>query len=150
RRATPDDRQCPHCRAPRRARQGLQDRWRAHRLLRHESGRPGRTGPIVRRAVGPDQFWFSPDSRAAKTALDHVGATWVSRGPSGASADRVTTFLRTVYGLMFVGLGITAAVADAVAGSPAIIRTIASNHLLFVGVLTVELGLVFYLSARVQ
>ena len=39
----------------------------------------------------------------------------------------------------------------AVAGSPAATRTIASNHLLFLrGALVAELGLVVYLSARVQ
>jgi hypothetical protein len=67
-----------------------------------------------------------------------------------APAERVTTFLRAVYGWMCVGLGITAAVAVAVAGSPAIMQAIASNRLLFVGALVAELGLVFYLSARVQ
>lgn len=51
---------------------------------------------------------------------------------------------------MFVGLAVTAAVAAAVASSPVIMQTLASNRLLFVGALVVELGLVFYLSARVQ
>src|SRR5881397_1780148 len=51
---------------------------------------------------------------------------------------------------MFVGLGVTAVVAAVVAGSPAAMRTIASNHLLFLGALVAELGLVVYLSARVQ
>jgi len=41
-------------------------------------------------------------------------------------------------------------VGAAVAGSPAATRTIASNHLLFLGALVAELGLVVYLSARVQ
>jgi len=67
-----------------------------------------------------------------------------------AAAERVTAFLRTVYGWMCVGLGITAAVAYAVAGSPAIMQTMASNRIVFVGALIAELGLVFYLSARVQ
>lgn len=67
-----------------------------------------------------------------------------------ASAVRVTAFLRAVYWWMFVGLAVTAAVAAAVASSPVIMQTLASNRLLFVGALVVELGLVFYLSARVQ
>lgn len=67
-----------------------------------------------------------------------------------AAAERITTFLRTVYGWMFIGLGLTAAVASAVAGSPAIMQTVTSNHILFAGALIAELGLVFYLSARVQ
>jgi uncharacterized protein len=67
-----------------------------------------------------------------------------------ASAERVTAFLRAVYGWMFVGLALTAAVAAVVASTPAIVQTLASNRLLFVGALVVELALVFYLSARVQ
>ena len=66
-----------------------------------------------------------------------------------APAERVTTFLRAVYGWMVVGLAITAVVAAAVASSPTLARIFASNHLLFIGVLVAELGLVFYLSARV-
>ena len=67
-----------------------------------------------------------------------------------ASAERVTAFLRKVYGWMFVGLGITAAVAFAVAGSPSIARAVFSNQILFFGLIIAELGLVFYLSARVN
>jgi len=82
--------------------------------------------------------------------MDDFTATRVSPVTADAAAERVTAFLRTVYGWMFVGLGVTAAVAYAVAGSPAIMQTIASNHILFAGALIAELGLVFYLSARVQ
>ena len=67
-----------------------------------------------------------------------------------ASAERVTTFLRAVYGWMFVGLAITAAVAATIMSSPAFVQMVASNRVLFVGALVAELGLVFYLSARVQ
>jgi hypothetical protein len=67
-----------------------------------------------------------------------------------AGAARVTEFLRKVYGWMFVGLGTTAAVAFGVAGTPALVRALFSNRFLFFGLLAVELGLVFYLSARVQ
>jgi uncharacterized protein len=65
-------------------------------------------------------------------------------------AERVTAFLRAVYSWMFVGLAVTATVTAAIASSAAIMQTLASNRLLFVGALVVELGLVFYLSARVQ
>lgn len=82
--------------------------------------------------------------------MDDWTATRIPPVTADAEAERVTAFLRTVYGWMFVGLGVTAAVAYAVAGSPAILQTIASNHILFVGTLIAELGLVFYLSARVQ
>jgi len=67
-----------------------------------------------------------------------------------AGAERVTAFLRKVYGWMFVGLGVTAAVAFAVAGSPALRELIFGNMLLFFGLIIAELGLVFFLSARVE
>ena len=67
-----------------------------------------------------------------------------------AAAERVTTFLRAVYGWMCVGLGVTAVVAYGVAGSPAIMRTLLTNQLLFFALIGGELGLVFYLSARVD
>jgi len=70
--------------------------------------------------------------------------------PFAVSADRVTAFLRKVYGWMFAGLGVTAGVAFAVAGSPTLVQTIFGNPILFIGLVAAELGLVFYLSARVD
>jgi hypothetical protein len=67
-----------------------------------------------------------------------------------AGAERVTAFLRKVYGWMCVGLGLTALVALAVAGSPTVLQAIVSNRILFFGLVIAELGLVFYLSARVS
>ncbi|MEP6800790.1 MAG: Bax inhibitor-1/YccA family protein [Acidobacteriota bacterium] len=64
------------------------------------------------------------------------------------TAERVTAFLRKVYGWMFVGLGVTASVAFAVANTSAA-QVLASNRMLFFGLVIAELGLVFYLSARV-
>lgn len=69
---------------------------------------------------------------------------------AAATAERVTAFLRKVYGWMFVGLGVTAAVALGVAGSPTLLQAIFGNKLLFFGLIIAELGLVFYLSARVN
>lgn len=69
---------------------------------------------------------------------------------SDASAERVTLFLRAVYVWMFIGLAITAAVATAIASTPAFVQAVASNRLLFLIALVAELGIVFYLSARVQ
>jgi FtsH-binding integral membrane protein len=69
---------------------------------------------------------------------------------STAAAERVTSFLRAVYGWMFVGLGITAFVAYAIASSPALIGALVSNHFLFLGLLLAQLGVVFFLSARVD
>ncbi len=68
---------------------------------------------------------------------------------AAATAERVTAFLRKVYGWMFVGLGVTAAVAVGVAGSPTLVQAIFGNKILFFGLIIAELGLVFYLSARV-
>ncbi|HEV7475230.1 MAG TPA: Bax inhibitor-1/YccA family protein [Pyrinomonadaceae bacterium] len=64
--------------------------------------------------------------------------------------ERVGAFLSKVYGWMFVGLLITAVIAFAVASSPALIETLILNRLLFWGLLFAQLGLVFYLSARVD
>ena len=67
-----------------------------------------------------------------------------------APAERVTAFLQKVYGWMFIGLAVTAVVAFMVAGSPTLLRHIFSNQFLFFGLIVAELGLVFYLSARVE
>jgi len=82
--------------------------------------------------------------------MDDSIATRIPPVTADAAAERVTAFLRTVYGWMSAGLSVTAAMAYAVAGSPAMTQTLASNHIVFVGALLAELGLVFYLSARVQ
>jgi hypothetical protein len=71
-------------------------------------------------------------------------------GSSTATAERVTSFLRSVYGWMCAGLGITAVVAYSIASSPALIQTVATNHLLFLALFAGQIGLVFYLSARVD
>jgi FtsH-binding integral membrane protein len=74
--------------------------------------------------------------------------------PSFASADvrdeRVGAFLSKVYGWMFIGLLVTAVVAFFVASSQALIETIVLNRVLIWVILFAQLGLVFYLSARVD
>jgi FtsH-binding integral membrane protein len=72
------------------------------------------------------------------------------RTAADVPAERVTTFLQKVYGWMFVGLAITAVVAFAVANSPTLLRYVLSNPILFMGLIVVQLGLVFYLSAKVE
>ena len=68
---------------------------------------------------------------------------------AGALADeRVTSFLRRVYGWMFVGLLVTAAVALFVSGQPALVQAIASSGFLFFGLIIAQLGLVLWISAR--
>jgi uncharacterized protein len=71
-------------------------------------------------------------------------------GTSTAAAERVTAFLRTVYGWMCVGLAITAVVAYSIASSPALIQMLVTNRLAFIGLFVGQIALVFYLSARVD
>jgi len=70
--------------------------------------------------------------------------------PSYVSAEeRVSSFLRGVYGWMFIGLLVTAITASVVAGSPTMMQALLGNKLLFFGLIAAQLGLVFFLSARV-
>jgi FtsH-binding integral membrane protein len=62
----------------------------------------------------------------------------------------VGAFLSKVYGWMFVGLLITSVTAFALASSPALVEAVIVNRLVFWGILIAQLGLVFYLSARVH
>src|SRR4051794_6312486 len=63
---------------------------------------------------------------------------------------RVGSFLRSVYGWMFLGLGITAVTAFIISSSPAIIETIIVNRGLLWVVLLGQLGLVLFLSLKVN
>jgi len=67
-----------------------------------------------------------------------------------ATQERVTSFLRGVYGWMCIGLAVTAAVALGIASSEAAVQALVANRILFFGVIFAQLGLVFYLSARVD
>jgi FtsH-binding integral membrane protein len=69
---------------------------------------------------------------------------------STAAAERVTAFLRLVYGWMAGGLAVTALVALAVVSSPAILGLVFGNRIVFYGLIIAQLGLVFFLSARAQ
>jgi len=66
------------------------------------------------------------------------------------SDERVGAFLSRVYGWMFAGLLITAVTAFVVASSPALIEIVFLNRLVFWALIIAQLGLVFYLSARVE
>jgi len=66
------------------------------------------------------------------------------------AAERVSAFLWKVYAWMAIGLGLTAVVGFTVASSPDMLRVLVSNRLVFFGLMIAELGLVFYLSARVD
>ncbi len=63
---------------------------------------------------------------------------------------QVNSFIQSVYNWMAIGLALTGGVAFYVANSPSLIRLIFGNQMLFFGLIIGELGLVFYLSARVQ
>jgi uncharacterized protein len=64
------------------------------------------------------------------------------------AAERISGYLWKVYTWMAIGLGITAALAFVVAGSPDILRVVVGNRLVFFALILAELGLVFFLSAR--
>jgi uncharacterized protein len=64
--------------------------------------------------------------------------------------ERVSSFLGKVYSWMFLGLLITAGTAWGIASSPLLIRTLVLNRLLFWVLVLAQLGVVFYLSARVD
>jgi uncharacterized protein len=64
--------------------------------------------------------------------------------------ERITAFLRSVYGWMCGGLAITALTASAIASSPSFVYAVATNRLLFWALMIAQLGIVFVLSARVD
>jgi FtsH-binding integral membrane protein len=64
--------------------------------------------------------------------------------------ERVTAFLRAVYGWMCVGLAVTAVTAWFIASSPALTSAIATNRMLFWALILGQFGLVWVLSARVE
>lgn len=66
------------------------------------------------------------------------------------SDAQVAGFLRSVYGWMCLGLAITAGTALWVSSTPGLVQSIATNRLLFWGILIAQFGVVIYLSARVQ
>jgi FtsH-binding integral membrane protein len=74
--------------------------------------------------------------------------------PTYASPDmlaaRITAFLGRVYAWMFLGLLVTAATAFFVASSEPLIEALILNRLVFWILVFGQLGLVFYLSARVD
>lgn len=70
--------------------------------------------------------------------------------PADVRDVRVTAFLSKVYGWMFLGLLLTSGTALVVASSPFLIETLILNRVLFWILLLGQLGLVFYLSLRVE
>jgi uncharacterized protein len=71
-------------------------------------------------------------------------------GSAAAIEERVTAFLRAVYGWMCAGLAITAGTAWFVASSPALMNAIIANRAVFWILALAQLGIVIALSARVD
>jgi FtsH-binding integral membrane protein len=67
-----------------------------------------------------------------------------------AAEERVTSFLRSVYGWMCAGLAVTALVSWYVASSPSLVMTISRTPFLALGLMVAQLGLVGVLSFRVH
>lgn len=67
-----------------------------------------------------------------------------------AKRELVNAFLRGVYWWMTAGLALTGVVAWVVYNSPAMQRIIFENPMIFFGFIIAELGLVFFLSTRIQ
>ena len=67
-----------------------------------------------------------------------------------SAEERISTFLRSVYGWMCAGLAITALVAFFVASTPGLAHTLVRTPFLMMGLVIAQLGLVFALSLRVQ
>ena len=70
--------------------------------------------------------------------------------PAAISDERVGAFLAKVYGWMFTGLLVTAITAFAVASSPKLVEFVFDDRMVFWVIVIAQLGLVFYLSARVN
>jgi FtsH-binding integral membrane protein len=84
-------------------------------------------------------------------AIDDMTPETLSTTAAATQAgERVAAFLRTVYGWMCAGLAVTALVAWLVASSPSLVQAIAANRLAFWGIFIAQLGIVIFLSARVQ
>ena len=72
-----------------------------------------------------------------------------TRTPAATADERVTSFLRSVYGWMFVGLLVTAGVAVFIASQEQLVRAIVTTRFLFLALVIGQLGLVYWISARV-
>lgn len=78
-----------------------------------------------------------------------AGYTTESSSRSFYSENAVATLMRNMYAWMAIALVITGFTAFAVANSYSLIYAIATNSILFYGLIFAELGLVYYLSSRI-
>ena len=78
-----------------------------------------------------------------------AGYTTESSSRSFYSENAVATLMRNMYSWMAIALTITGFTAFAVANSYSLIYAIATNSILFYGLIFAELGLVYFLSSRI-
>ena len=78
-----------------------------------------------------------------------AGYTTESSSRSFYSENAVATLMRNMYVWMAIALVITGFTAFAVANSYSLIYAIATNSILFYGLIFAELGLVYFLSSRI-
>ncbi len=69
---------------------------------------------------------------------------------SDARIEAQTLFLAKVFNWMAIGLLLTAATAYAVAATPAVVRFVYGNPLLFFGLIAAEFGMVYALAGRIE
>ena len=81
--------------------------------------------------------------------LSKAGYTTESSSRSFYSENAVATLMRNMYAWMAIALVITGFTAFAVANSYSLIYAIATNSILFYGLIFAELGLVYFLSSRI-
>jgi len=62
----------------------------------------------------------------------------------------VNDFVRSVYNWMAIALALTGFVAFYVSNSPTLVRLVFGNPILLIALILVELGLVFYISGRID
>ena len=72
------------------------------------------------------------------------------RAITGTASDVSTIFLAKVFNWMAIGLGLTGLAAFLTVNSQAALQFIFGNKMVFYGLIIGELGLVFYLSARIE
>ena len=78
-----------------------------------------------------------------------AGYTTESSSRSFYSENAVATLMRNMYAWMAIALTITGFTAFAVANTYSLIYAIATNSILFYGLIFAELGLVYFLSSRI-
>jgi FtsH-binding integral membrane protein len=72
------------------------------------------------------------------------------RAVAQPTTEASTIFLAKVFNWMAIGLGLTGLAAFLTVNSQAVLQIVFGNKMVFYGLIFGELGLVFYLSARIE